>query len=77
MRKYDLVETTQKQQQLVRWECSICGLDFLKDDMEAQEVFTFSGVGGYTSIFGDGAEICIDICQHCFEKHLRKYATIV
>jgi len=75
MRKYDLV--TVKERQLVELTCSVCGQDLLADEMELQETFSFSQIGGYSSVFGDGASISIDICQHCFKKMLGQYCTII
>lgn len=75
MRRYDLIEV--KERRLVEWKCSICNLNFLADEMEAQEVFSFAQIGGFTSVFGDGAEVYIDLCQHCFKKRLGKYCTVI
>ena len=75
MRKYDIVEV--KQRELVEWSCSICKLDFIKNQMEAQEVFHFSLNCGYGSVFGDGNEVYIDICQHCMEERLGEFVTII
>ena len=38
--------------------------------MEAQEFLSYSTVGGYTSVFGDGAKIDVDLCQHCVKSLL-------
>lgn len=75
MRKYELVEV--KERQLTEWTCSVCGRDLLEDDMEKQEVFSFSQVCGYTSVFGDGNEIYIDICQHCMKERLGEFCTVL
>lgn len=75
MREYNLVNVQERR--LVKWTCSICGRDLLKDEMEAQEVFSFFQVGGYSSVFGDGTEVYIDICQHCFKEKLGKYCTVI
>ena len=74
MRKYGEVEV--KEKQLIEWSCSICKSDLMADPMEAQEVFSFSQVGGYSSVFGDGSRIYIDICQHCMKERLGEYLTI-
>jgi len=75
MRKYSIVEVEERQ--LVEWTCSICGKDFIDDEFEAQEAFFLKQIGGYSSVFGDGAEIYIDICQDCFKEKLGKYCTII
>jgi hypothetical protein len=75
VRRYDLVDV--KERQLVELTCSVCGRDLMADEMERQEAFHFSQVGGYGSIFGDGAEVYIDICQHCFKERLGEYCTVI
>jgi len=75
MRKYSIVEV--KERKLTEWSCSVCGKDLLADEFEAQEVFSFNQTGGYSSVFGDGAEIYIDICQHCMKEKLGEYCTVI
>lgn len=75
VRKYGLKMISSRE--LTEWTCSICGVDFLSDEMEAQEAFSFSKTGGYSSIFGDMNEIYIDLCQHCFKEKLGEYCTII
>ena len=75
MRKYEIVEV--KERQLVEWTCAVCGRDLMADEMEEQEVFSFSQTGGYSSVFGDGSEIYVDICQHCFKSLLGEYCTVL
>ena len=75
MRKYGLITTEERQ--LIEWSCSICHRNFMIDELEAQEVFSFSQMGGYSSVFGDGAEIYVDICQHCFKDKFSKYCTVI
>jgi len=38
--------------------------------MEAQEFLSYSSVGGYASVFGDGAQVDFDLCQHCVKSLL-------
>jgi antitoxin CcdA len=38
------------------------------DILEIQEFVSVYRTGGYGSVFGDGEEIKVDICQHCFKK---------
>lgn len=75
MRKYEFVEV--KQQKLVSLSCDICGRDLIADESEHQESFNITHYCGYGSIFGDGSEVCVDICQHCFSKHLGQYCTVL
>jgi hypothetical protein len=52
--------------ELVSITCDICGET---DDnvMESQEYTHIHFVGGYNSVFGDGDEYEIDICQNCLK----------
>lgn len=75
MRKYDFVMV--KERQIVEYKCDVCGLDLTDDIMERQECFHTSQVGGFSSVFGDGVEIYLDICQHCFKKIHGEHCTII
>lgn len=33
-------------------------------------------VGGYSSIFGDGVEVIIDLCQHCLYELIKDFYAI-
>ncbi|MDY6957997.1 MAG: hypothetical protein SVK08_02455 [Halobacteriota archaeon] len=74
MRKYEVVQV--KQRQIVEKTCSVCGMDLMADEFENQESVSFINHCGYKSVFGDGREVYIDLCQHCFKKILGKYCTI-
>ena len=50
--------------------CDACGVTAEADSMEAQEFLSYSSVGGYASVFGDGARVNVDLCQHCFKSLL-------
>ena len=75
MRKYEYVERIEKV--VSEWKCDVCGLDLLENENEGEEAVAIHGFGGYSSIFGDGSEYCIDMCQHCFNKILGEYINIV
>jgi len=55
--------------------CDVCKKEFdvKKDIMEAQEFQHIAFQGGYDSVFGDGAKMRLDICQHCLKKLLGEY----
>ena len=56
--------------------CDVCGRDLSFTDnnyVEAQEMFSYSWWGGYGSVFGDGIDFEIDICQHCFKDAFGEY----
>jgi len=52
--------------------CDFCkkeySIDVSNDIYEIQEFVSVYRTGGYGSIFGDGDELQVDICQHCFKK---------
>jgi hypothetical protein len=46
--------------------CDRCEAVITKDcPLEWQEVMSYNDVGGFGSVFGDGVEWSIDLCQHC------------
>jgi len=45
-------------------QCDKCKKVY-SDEMELQEFNHIELIGGYSSVFGDGSKINIDICQHC------------
>ncbi len=47
--------------------CDMCRTK-VTDIMELQEFVDIHVDGGYSSIFGDGVEFTLDICQHCVKK---------
>lgn len=52
--------------------CDCCGREATIDgsDFEAQAFVSLNFVGGYNSIFGDGTQVCLDICQYCLNEKL-------
>jgi hypothetical protein len=59
--------------------CDRCGLEASVDDIQSREVEEFVSierVGGYCSIFGDGNQISVDICQHCLKDVLGEWLRI-
>ena len=63
--------------ELIGYECNKCGKHVMRDDKEEsfefQEVFHYEFVGGYNSVFGDGAMMSCSLCQHCLKEVLGKY----
>jgi hypothetical protein len=55
--------------ELVSIKCDKCEKVY-DDTYEMQEFHYINFVGGYSSIFGDGARIRCDICQHCLRTML-------
>lgn len=51
-------------------KCDSCKKVFDKDDvLEIQEFLSVDFIGGYGSVFGDGAEVKFDLCQHCLKTN--------
>jgi antitoxin CcdA len=74
-------EKVQEEKERVRFkECDKCHKKFddknLDEIYEIQEFLHIRNVGGYGSVFGDGAEIELDLCQHCVKEVLGKYLRI-
>ena len=57
--------------------CDVCKKTYnVEDYEEAQEVFHIEEVVGYSSIFGDGLIVELDICQHCLKEKLGQFLRI-
>ena len=50
--------------------CDRCAREADHEDFEFFEFLSFANKGGYGSVFGDGNEIEIDLCQHCIKEIL-------
>lgn len=76
MRHYENKEITERV--LTKLKCDICGMDITKSgSIEEQECINITGFGGYASVFGDGYEYQLDMCQHCFKEKLGQYVRIL
>lgn len=53
-----------------RLVCDRCTREAGHEDLEFAEFLSFANRGGYGSVFGDGSEIEIDLCQHCLKEVL-------
>jgi len=56
--------------------CDRCKKEALYEDMEFQEFTSIEYRGGYNSVFGDGCEIKLDLCQHCVKETLGQWLKI-
>ncbi len=56
--------------------CDRCELEVDAEDIEFSEFTSIDYRGGYNSIFGDGCDISIDLCQHCVKKTLGKWLSV-
>ncbi|HRQ56431.1 MAG TPA: hypothetical protein PLN31_03375 [Azoarcus taiwanensis] len=57
--------------------CDCCGRELLEDDYESQECLRIDFKAGYASVFGDGNTVRAVLCQHCVQKHLGPWLTII
>jgi hypothetical protein len=64
-------------QEISGFVCDRCGHEAKAHQGEAEEFVSIDRVGGYSSIFGDGNRISVDICQHCLKEVLREWLRIV
>jgi hypothetical protein len=67
-----MIETKLKkvpQEVPVAWVCDACGRRE-EGEEEAQEWLSWRHRGGYNSVFGDGEELSLDLCQTCFQALL-------
>jgi hypothetical protein len=56
--------------------CDRCGFSAETGEPEAGEFLSHRDVGGYGSIFGDGASVAIDLCQRCIKDLLGKWIRV-
>ncbi len=59
-------------QKVTAYICDCCHKEYT-DDVDMQEFLCFHNTGGYGSVFGDGAEMNVDLCQHCVKKLLGEF----
>ncbi len=52
--------------------CDVCRIEYSAEEQpfEFQEFAEISFRGGYGSVFGDGDDFELDICQHCLKEKL-------
>lgn len=55
--------------------CDRCKRRAEKDDIEFQEFLTIDHRAGYGSVFGDGSQLRLDLCQHCIKAVLGHWLT--
>lgn len=49
--------------------CDMCNKTY-DTITEMQEFLSYENTGGYTSVFGDGTRVTLDICQYCQKEKL-------
>lgn len=65
--------TTTSTQVLTEMLCDRCGLTANHFDREFYEFRSVEFTGGYDSLFGDGANVAIDLCQYCLQSQLGRW----
>ena len=56
--------------------CDVCKKVIPQNDfVELQEMVFIEFIGGYGSVFGDGDQVTLDMCQHCFKEKLGEFVT--
>ena len=75
MNIYDDKPVTHIERVVVKKICDKCKKE-ITDDLEIQEVHSINFVGCYSSIFGDGYEVDIDLCQHCLYELIKDFYAI-
>ncbi len=56
--------------------CNRCQRRLVTDDMDWQERLSISYRAGYSSIFGDGNTVSLDLCQQCVSEVLGSWLKI-
>ena len=59
--------------------CDKCGLTACHSGegvLDAQEFIHWRRTGGYTSVFGDGSVLELDLCQGCIKELLGEYIRV-
>lgn len=75
-RIYETIETTVTDQELVALECNRCKKRATPEDViEWQEFMSWSNTGGYGSVWGDGSQVSVDLCQQCAYDLFSEFAT--
>ena len=76
MRRYKKIMTPTKT--ITHIECDRCGKEVFpsEDELDSQEAIHFEFTGGFSSVFGDGTTIYLDLCQHCFKEVLGEYVQV-
>lgn len=64
-----------KVDEVVAISCDVCKKNY-DDPIEIQAFHHLEKTGSYGFIFGDGALIQCDICQHCIKKLLENFLRV-
>ena len=74
---YIVKEVVEKVQWVVAYECSRCKrrFDVGPGDLEIQEMLHWRNKCGYGSVWGDGTDVMVTLCQHCTHDLFKDFAT--
>lgn len=67
------VITTVEIEKPITITCDVCGRSWDWDSLERDEFLSIRQEGGYSSVFGDGVLIVLDICQGCLKEKLGEF----
>lgn len=56
--------------------CDCCAKTVDVESLDHQEAVHLDLTGGYTSVFGDGAQVQCDLCQDCVKALLGKHVRV-
>lgn len=56
--------------------CDRCGMLAHKGEVEFSEMICIHMKAGYGSIFGDGNDVQVDLCQHCLKLTLGQWLRV-
>ena len=76
MKQYTKEKKDMYVKKLLSCTCDICKKEYIDDTFEFQEMLHIHNTGGYGSIFGDGDDIDLDICQHCLNNIITKFGIV-
>lgn len=73
-----LLEKQQLQSVVTGFVCDRCNKMVSKEDnaFEHQEGHHIAFVGGYSSVFGDGASVKCDLCQNCLKELIQAFCRV-
>lgn len=66
---------TIEKEKIIGFSCNKCGQSYYndKDFIEMQEFLHWSNTGGFGSVWGDGNNVELHLCQHCAHELLGAY----
>lgn len=73
-----MLHTEEKLQTVVTgFTCDRCSTHVEVEDLDYQEGHHVDFVGGFTSVFGDGAKVQCDLCQDCLRELIKDFVQVI